>query len=53
MTIGDTRSIVGMFTIMAVLRELGRWIDGVFSSWLRKVFLCEMEVRLNDKVISI
>jgi len=39
MSIGDTRSISGMYTIVAVLRAIAAWIRGPFSDWMRLLFL--------------
>ncbi|KAL2260015.1 hypothetical protein VTK26DRAFT_6114 [Humicola hyalothermophila] len=39
MYIGDTRTIAGMYMIVAVLRELARWIAGSFREWMRTLFV--------------
>ncbi|KAJ4215697.1 hypothetical protein NW759_009557 [Fusarium solani] len=36
MSIGDTKSIIGLYTILAVLRELADWIRATFEPWFRQ-----------------
>lgn len=33
MSIGDTKSIIGLYTILAVLRQLAEWIRSTFEPW--------------------
>ncbi|KAH6881082.1 hypothetical protein B0T10DRAFT_494766 [Thelonectria olida] len=34
MSVGDTKTIVGMYTVMAVLDELAKWSTSVFREWI-------------------
>lgn len=34
MPLGDTSSLLGLYTLLAVVRELGSWIEGPFRSWI-------------------
>lgn len=36
--IGNTQTVTGIYTILAVLLELGDWIQGPFQSWIDSVF---------------
>lgn len=38
MPVGDTRSLTGIYSILAFLRELSRWADGVFRPWVLDTF---------------
>ncbi|OIW22439.1 hypothetical protein CONLIGDRAFT_563285, partial [Coniochaeta ligniaria NRRL 30616] len=33
MPLGDTRSLAGLYTLVAVVREIGHWVDGPFREW--------------------
>ncbi|KAH8662647.1 hypothetical protein BGZ61DRAFT_368597 [Ilyonectria robusta] len=37
MSIGDTKNIIGLYTVMAVLAELARWSTSVFGEWITDV----------------
>ncbi|KAJ4218836.1 hypothetical protein NW757_014569 [Fusarium falciforme] len=39
MDIGDTRSLVGIYQLTAVLRELASWISTTYREWIERVFL--------------
>jgi len=36
--VGNTRSVVGMYKILAVLRRLATWVDNEFEPWAKEVF---------------
>ena len=38
-SIGNTKSLIGLYTIVAVLRKLADWIEGPFQDWIASVFL--------------
>ncbi|KAM0199655.1 hypothetical protein ACHAQI_012007 [Fusarium lateritium] len=39
LTIGDTTTLFGTYTIVAVLRKIGDWITMEYRDWLEKIFL--------------
>lgn len=39
MLIGNTSTVSGIYTIVAVLRTIAAWIRGPFSDWMRLLFL--------------
>lgn len=38
LTMGSTNSVDGIYSILAVLRQLGDWIQGPFRTWIDSVF---------------
>jgi hypothetical protein len=34
MRIGDTQSLLGLYTLVAAVRELGLWVEGPFCDWM-------------------
>lgn len=38
-SIGDTRTLLGLYTIVAVIQELGHWMSTTYRNWLEEVFL--------------
>lgn len=39
LVLGDTRTLLGTYTIVAVLRKIGDWIATVYRAWIEKIFL--------------
>jgi len=39
MLLGDTSSLLGLYTLVAVVRELGDWIEGPFRLWISDLLL--------------
>ncbi|KAG5795296.1 hypothetical protein H9Q69_005655 [Fusarium xylarioides] len=39
LVLGDTRTLLGSYTIVAVLRKIGDWIVTVYRAWIEKIFL--------------
>ncbi|EXK24397.1 hypothetical protein FOMG_18867 [Fusarium oxysporum f. sp. melonis 26406] len=39
LVLGDTRTLLGSYTIVAVLRKIGDWIATVYRAWIEKMFL--------------
>ncbi|KAH6881068.1 hypothetical protein B0T10DRAFT_494742 [Thelonectria olida] len=34
MSVGDTSTLIGLYTIVAVLRQLADWVDSTFRNWI-------------------
>ncbi|KAH6983682.1 hypothetical protein BKA56DRAFT_483122, partial [Ilyonectria sp. MPI-CAGE-AT-0026] len=34
MSVGDTNTLIGLYTIVAVVRELANWVDSTFREWV-------------------
>jgi hypothetical protein len=34
MSVGDTNTLIGLYTIVAVVRELANWVDSTFRNWI-------------------
>ncbi|KAH7123388.1 hypothetical protein B0J13DRAFT_566540 [Dactylonectria estremocensis] len=34
MSVGDTNTLIGLYTIVAVVRELANWVDSTFRKWI-------------------
>ncbi|EWZ78198.1 hypothetical protein QL093DRAFT_2527422 [Fusarium oxysporum] len=41
LALGDTTTLLGTYTIVAVLRKIGDWITTVYRDWIEKMFLQE------------
>jgi hypothetical protein len=41
LALGDTTTLLGTYTIIAVLRKIGDWITTVYRDWTEKMFLQE------------
>ncbi|KAJ2891596.1 hypothetical protein MKZ38_000187 [Zalerion maritima] len=39
MSIGDTKTLLGLYTIISVLRELADWVEGPFRTWFAGVLI--------------
>ncbi|KPM35742.1 hypothetical protein AK830_g10831 [Neonectria ditissima] len=39
LVLGDTRTLLGSYTIIAVLRKIGDWIATDYRAWIEKMFL--------------
>jgi hypothetical protein len=39
LALGDTTTLLGSYTIVAVLRQIGDWITTVYRDWIEKMFL--------------
>ncbi|KAF5025170.1 hypothetical protein F66182_2746 [Fusarium sp. NRRL 66182] len=39
LVLGDTRTLLGSYTVIAVLRKIGDWIATVYRAWIEKMFL--------------
>jgi hypothetical protein len=37
MHLGDTRTLTGLYTLVAVVQELGDWVEGPFCEWIEHV----------------
>ncbi|KAJ9150176.1 hypothetical protein NKR19_g5320 [Coniochaeta hoffmannii] len=36
-TLGDTKSLKGVYTLVAAVCELGRWMEGPFAQWMAEI----------------
>ncbi|KAI5458283.1 hypothetical protein BGZ63DRAFT_393041 [Mariannaea sp. PMI_226] len=43
LALGDTRTLLGTYTIVSVLRRIGDWIATDYRQWVEKMFLPEAE----------
>lgn len=47
--LGDTRGLVGMYTLVAVLRKLGDWIANEYRDWIENVFLEREDSHVSEQ----
>lgn len=50
LAIGDTRTLIGLYQLVASLRRLGDWIETTYRAWAEEVFVQDVEETAGDDV---